>query len=68
MINSFVTYILLGLLFTFIVEGISNSKQIQKSLKKQIHLGPIERIICILCWPLLLITFLYNFFKSYLGL
>ena len=62
--NTILTYILLGLLFTFIVEGFSHSNLIKPKLKKQLQLGSMERIISILVWPLILITFLYHFFKE----
>ncbi len=64
-------YILIGIVFMFLIEHLtrlSKVKKLQKSYPKAfIEFGFWERFIGILCWPVLLGVFLYNFFKSYFG-
>tara|TARA_B100001113_G_scaffold163733_1_gene133962 strand:+ start:431 stop:631 length:201 start_codon:yes stop_codon:yes gene_type:complete len=65
---NFTTYILLGILFTFGVEYLANSDILKDKIKTEISFGFWERLLSILFWPLLFTIFMYNFFKSYLGL
>jgi hypothetical protein len=60
------TYFLIGFLFTFMVEHLAASTF--KGKIKPLNFGFWERFLSVLFWPLLLVTFLYNFFKSYLEL
>ena len=62
-------YILIGIVFMFLIEHLtrlSKVKKLQKSYPKAfIEFGFWEIFIGILCWPILLGVFLYNFFKAY---
>ena len=53
----------------FLIEHLtrlSKVKKLQKSYPKAfIKFGFWERLVGILCWPILLGVFLYNFFKEY---
>ena len=63
------TYILIGIVFMFLIEHIARLnkvKNLQKAYPKAFtEFGFWERLIGILCWPVLLWVFLYNFFKQY---
>ena len=65
---NFTIYILLGILFTMLLEAISGLESIKSHLSKEHQFSFLERIFSILCWPILLIVFLYNFFKTYFDL
>ena len=64
-----INYIIIGIIFTFIIELILGSKSIQKhpeikkSLNENWHLG--SRIACIFIWPIGIIIFLNSFFKQF---
>ena len=62
---AFTTYILLGILFTFGVEYLADSDILKDKIKTEISFGFGERLLSVLFWPLLLATFLYNFFKEF---
>ena len=65
---NFTTYILLGVLFTFILESLSTSDFLKDHIKSKISFGFLERLASIFLWPILLGIFLYNFIKTYLNL
>ena len=63
-----ITYILIGIIFMFLIEHVT--RLIEKKHKKKypkafIEFGFWERLVGILCWPVLLVVFIYNFFKQY---
>jgi len=64
-----IKYILIGIALMFLLEYFTNSSNFKKYEKKYpkafIKFGAAERVIGILCWPVLLGVFLYNFFKAY---
>ena len=66
--NNFITYILLGLLLTFMFESLIASNLLKDKIKTEIKFGFWERLVSITLWPLLLIIFIYNFIKSYFDL
>ena len=62
-------YFFIGFVFTFILELFLNMKKIQKhpkmaKLLKQGDWNTQSRILCIIIWPLAILTFLNAFFKS----
>ena len=59
------TYFLLGVLFMFSMDVFLKSKPAQKHINTKIpNFGFWEIIIGISLWPLLIVIFLYNFFKQ----
>ena len=64
-----ITYILIGIAFMFLIEHLTNLSRFKKYStmypKAYIEFGFWERVIGVLCWPLLLGIFFYNFFKAY---
>ena len=65
---NFTIYILLGILFTILLEAISGLESVKEHLSKEYQFSFMERIVSILGWPILLLIFLYNFFKTYFDL
>ena len=63
-----IIYILIGIVFMFLMEHIT--RLIRKEYKPKypkafIEFGFWERLVGILCWPVLLVVFIYNFFKQF---
>ena len=64
-------YLLIGFIFTFLVDvimgskGIQNPPSVKKAMKKGAMWGNRERIFCILIWPITISIFLWSFFKEY---
>jgi hypothetical protein len=63
-------YLIIGFIFTFIIELFLNIKEVQKHPKmseilKQGKWNTYSRIVCILIWPLAILIFLNSFFKSF---
>ena len=52
----------------FLIEHVTRlieKKHKKKYPKALIEFGFWERLVGILCWPVLLVVFIYNFFKQY---
>ena len=58
-------YILVGIIFMFCIEFLSTRKSIEIHLSKKFQIGWKERTMGVLFWPICLVIFLYNFFKTY---
>ena len=63
-----ITYILIGVVFMFLLEHFTSLKRFKKYAKTNSNViksfGVRERIIGILCWPVLLGVFSYNLIKE----
>ena len=57
-------YFIIGIIFTFLVELLFNRLG-EHPLIKDKSFGYLERLICVIAWPLLAVVFFYSFFKTY---
>ena len=59
------TYIVIGICIAFLCDLLLNNVNLKaiKNIKKT--WGIKERIILILIWPVIILVFLYNFFKEF---
>ena len=64
------SYILIGVIFLFLLEYFTSLDRFKKYStmypKAHVGLGFWERVVGVLCWPILLGVFFYNFFKNLL--
>ena len=66
--NFFMTYILIGIVFMFILEHFTNTKKFKKYItnpKAILPFGWNERLMGILFWPISLGIFIYHFIKEF---
>ena len=63
---SIFNYFVIGLIYTFLIDVLYSSKKIKNhpSLNNS-SWGYVERIICVVIWPLALIVFVNAFIKAY---
>ena len=63
-------YIVIGVIFVFLLEYFTSKDRFKKYSdmypKAYIEFGFWERVIGVLCWPILLGIFIYNFFNELL--
>ena len=64
-LDKLVTYLLIGAIFTFLVDSATRTKIFKVTNKTSKYFSNTERIICILIWPITLSVFLYAFIKTY---
>jgi hypothetical protein len=57
-------YFIIGLMFTFLIDVLLNKLNTHPKLLN-IQWGWIERITCVLIWPICLLLFIYSFIKTY---
>ena len=63
MINIILTYILIGLIFTAVLDILADNLENTPALQKAMdEWGVQERIMCILMWPLAFLIFMWSFF------
>ena len=64
-LDKLVTYLLIGAIFTFFIDSATRTKIFKVTNKTNKYFSNTERIICILIWPVIILVFLYNFFKEF---
>ena len=63
---SILNYITIGVIYTFLIDMLNSNKKIKNHpLVKNKEWGWVERILCMIIWPLAILVFLNAFFKSY---
>ena len=63
---SILNYLFIGTAFTFIIDLILGMESIRKhEALKNVEWNMVQRILCILVWPLGALVFLINFIKQF---
>ena len=63
---SIINYFFIGFTFAFIIDFLLNIESVKTHPKmKDKSWGWRERTACILIWPVIILVFLYNFFKEF---
>ena len=62
MINAIITYIFIGVVFNFLFDLAINQLEAEEQ-----RFTMVERIVTTILWPIALIVFLFNFFKTFTG-
>jgi hypothetical protein len=60
---SILIYLIIGTIVTFVFEILISSDK-TKTGEEKIKFGNFERLVMIIVWPPLLLSFIYHFFKS----
>jgi len=62
------TYLLIGVIFTLFIDVIINLLSNNNSFPNNVEWGNLERIFCILLWPMALVIFIGSFLVKYFNL